>query len=193
MVSALGHALLGLLARGPATGYDLTRAMDRRLAYFWSARHSQVYPELARLEAAGLVEHEVVDGAGPRPTKRYAPTESGMAELLEWILQGPEESVERDSTLLRVSSLWLVDRAAARELVERVRQHSADRLELYREFAAEFEADPAAHDPGRPEFSTRATVEAGLRFHAGRLGWCEWLDQQLGAISPSRARAAARR
>ena len=64
MTSTLGHAILGLLARRPSTGYDLARRMDRPVGWFWTARHSQIYAELARLEHEGLVDHEEVDGAG---------------------------------------------------------------------------------------------------------------------------------
>ncbi|MBA3728896.1 MAG: PadR family transcriptional regulator, partial [Actinobacteria bacterium] len=44
---SLRHALLGLLAERPMSGYDLTKVFDSSLAYVWSAKHSQIYPELA--------------------------------------------------------------------------------------------------------------------------------------------------
>lgn len=181
MISGLGQALLGLLAREPATGYDLTRAMDRDLAYFWSARHSQVYPELAKLEAGGQVRHTVVAGAGPRPTKRYEITPEGKALLLEWIVTEPEQTVERDPVLLRISSLWLVDPAAAHAVVGGVRRRSTARLELYQRFAAEFDSRDETQDPGSPDFATRATLEVGIRYHQGRLDWCDWIDGRLDA------------
>ncbi len=49
MVTSLGYALLALLARTPLTGYDLAQRMLRSTDFFWTARHSQIYPELARL------------------------------------------------------------------------------------------------------------------------------------------------
>ena len=60
---SLRHAILGLLARQPSTGYDLARLFDLSLRTTWHASHSQIYPELARLEEAGMVE---VVGHGPR-------------------------------------------------------------------------------------------------------------------------------
>ncbi|GGB20497.1 PadR family transcriptional regulator [Flexivirga endophytica] len=179
MISALGHALLGLLAREPTTGYRLTRLMDRDLAYFWAAKHSQIYPELARLERDGHVRHTVVGGAGPRPTKRYELTADGRRALVEWLATEPEPTVERDPTLLRVSSLWLLEREAARAVVGRVRRLSTERLALYERFAAEFDSEPAASDPTAPVFATRATVEMGIRSQRARLDWCDWLDQRL--------------
>ena len=70
-MGTLGYAILGLLAKEPRTGYQIARAMNRPIGYIWTARHSQIYPELASLEADGLVRHAVVDGRGPRETKRY--------------------------------------------------------------------------------------------------------------------------
>lgn len=183
VISVLGYALLGLLARESATGYDLTGAMDRDLAYYWSARHSQIYPELAKLESGGHIRHTVIAGAGPRPTKRYELTQEGKSQLLAWIVSEPEPAVERDPVLLRISSMWLVDRAAARELVCGVRRRSGARLELFERFAREFDADARADDPASPDFATRATLEVGIRLNRVRLEWCDWLDERLEAQS----------
>lgn len=46
-MSTLGYAILGLLAAQPQTGYDLARLMRTPIGYMWTARHSQIYPELA--------------------------------------------------------------------------------------------------------------------------------------------------
>lgn len=48
---------------------------------FWHARHSQVYPELARLRDDGLVRYEVIEGPLPRDTKRYEATVDGRDAL----------------------------------------------------------------------------------------------------------------
>ena len=60
-MTTLGYAILGLLSREELSGYDLTGRMKGRVGYFWSARHSQIYPELARLEEGGYVTHSVVE------------------------------------------------------------------------------------------------------------------------------------
>ena len=61
---SLRHAVLGMLASQPGTGYELTQWFDRSLSHAWHASHSQIYPELAKLEAEGLVE---VIGEGRPP------------------------------------------------------------------------------------------------------------------------------
>ena len=46
---SLRHALLGLLADRPYSGWQLLKHFEGSLAYAWPALHSQIYPELARL------------------------------------------------------------------------------------------------------------------------------------------------
>jgi DNA-binding PadR family transcriptional regulator len=76
---ALRYALLGLLTAGPASGYDLTKRFDRSVGYAWHAGHSQIYPEMAKLCAEGLVE--VAEEAGPRGRKTYTITGAGLESL----------------------------------------------------------------------------------------------------------------
>jgi DNA-binding PadR family transcriptional regulator len=85
MPSTLGYALLGLLAREPLSGYDLAQQMKGPVAFFWQAQHSQIYPELARLEKDGLVQFEVVPQYDRPAKKVYAPTEAGRAALRAWV------------------------------------------------------------------------------------------------------------
>ena len=84
-MSTLGYAILGLLAAQPQTGYDLARLMRTPIGYMWTARHSQIYPELARLEGERLVTATVIDGPGPRDTKRYEITPAGWHALQDFL------------------------------------------------------------------------------------------------------------
>lgn len=185
MTSTLGHALLGLLARRPSTGYELARRMDRPVGWFWTARHSQIYPELARLEADGLVEHEEVPGPGPRQSKRYAVTPAGLEALRAWVASDLEPQPVRDLEVLRLWSVWTVDPATARDLVRRGRDQHAARLAAYEGELAELADDPAARDPGHPLFASRVTLEGGVRSRRAAVEWCDWLLGELGDAAAS--------
>src|SRR5260221_14613969 len=63
-VTTLGYALLGLLTRESCSGYDLGRHLKEPVSFFWQARYSQIYPELAKLEEQGLVTHTNYDQQG---------------------------------------------------------------------------------------------------------------------------------
>jgi len=81
----LGDVLLGVLAGGPAHGYDLKRAHDERFPASRTLAYGQVYSTLARLQSNALVEVvETRQGAGPERTV-YALTPAGSAELSTWL------------------------------------------------------------------------------------------------------------
>ena len=66
---SLRYALLGLLADRPYNGWQLLKNFEGSLAYAWPALHSQIYPELARLREAGLIESDCADAKTPVKTK----------------------------------------------------------------------------------------------------------------------------
>lgn len=179
----LGFALLGLLARAPSTGYDLARRMERPVGYFWSAHHGQIYPELARLEARGFVRHKVVEGAGPRATKRYAVTAAGRKALRQWMVEDLEPQPARDLETLRLWNVWLLDRPAALALVAEARKAHEARLTAYERERAELEGDAEAADPTHPKFASRLTLEGGVRTRRAAVEWCDWMREQLEQAS----------
>jgi PadR family transcriptional regulator AphA len=100
---SLRHALLALLDAGAMTGYELAKQFDTSVAYVWSAPHSQIYPELRKLEAEGLVT--AVDLArGAKGTKRaYSVTEAGAVELMRWAADVEVPPRPRDAAYLKAT------------------------------------------------------------------------------------------
>ena len=87
---SLRHAALGLLARGPASGYDLLKVFEASMANVWPATQSQLYGELNKLAETGLI---VVTQFGPRGRKEYAITDAGRAELQRWLTRPVDSPV----------------------------------------------------------------------------------------------------
>src|SRR5262249_51760087 len=112
-ISLLGYAILSLLVRAPHSGYDLAREMKRPHAFFYGpAQISQIYPELRRLQEAGLVTATHIEQQG-KPDKRvYTLAPAGMQQLQRWLV-APTPIVEvRSELLIKAHSLWLADPAA---------------------------------------------------------------------------------
>jgi PadR family transcriptional regulator AphA len=175
---SLRHALLGLLARGPASGYDLLKTFEISLANVWSATQSQVYAELGRLAAAGLVK---VSDEGPRGRKEYTIEESGRAELLHWLTEVEPVPEKRSAMLLRVFFFGQLDAEKARAYLRQRAEAAADQrehLESIKEFV----------DQGTDDLSVygRLALEWGLRFHAMQREWAEWAEGEIGHGSPAR-------
>src|SRR4051812_3075196 len=113
---SLRHAVLGLLAIEPTTGYDLARKFDSSLSNAWHASHSQIYPELARLTEAGMVE---VVGEGARNSRTYAVTDRGREELRDWLLTREANRSQRNETAVRWFLMALLEPADRRAAIER--------------------------------------------------------------------------
>ena len=111
MSMSVSHAVLGILARGPAHGYDLKREHDARFPGAKPLAYGQVYATLARLERDGHAEiAETAQGGGPERTV-YALTPDGRRALDEWLEQvepaGPypaDELVRKTITALHLGT-----------------------------------------------------------------------------------------
>jgi DNA-binding PadR family transcriptional regulator len=99
--TAVTWAVLGLIALGPRSGYDIKRIVDRSIRHFWAASYGQIYPELTRLEAAGWIAGEEA-ARGARSRRVFTITPQGTEALQGWLV-GYETRIElRDESLLRI-------------------------------------------------------------------------------------------
>ena len=106
------------------TGYDLVRHFQGTVGFLWSAPQSQIYPELRRMEAAGLIEATVAP-RGQRAQKRiYAVTEAGLAELRRWASEFAPLPAQRDPVYLKAAFFDLASVESARvQLRGHIAQH----------------------------------------------------------------------
>ncbi|GLZ04798.1 PadR family transcriptional regulator [Actinomadura sp. NBRC 104412] len=173
---SLRHAVLGLIVQVPGcSGYDLLKIFEISLAHVWQATQSQIYGELGKLAADGLIE---VASEGPRGRKEYAPTEAGRDELRRWLTGTPPRRVTRDEALLRVFFLGSIPHDQAREYLRREADDAAagyDEL-VDLEHRLNWTQDTMA------EFG-RIALEFGQRYMATRRDWARWALTQLEARS----------
>lgn len=89
-------AILGLLADGPRSGYDIRKEVQETLSHFWNESVSHIYPMLRRLHGKGLVSRKTELSEGRPPRHVYFITEEGLAELRGWLAE-PIEPPPRGS------------------------------------------------------------------------------------------------
>ncbi len=125
-------AVLGLVAFGEASGYDLARLAASSVAHIWTPSQSQIYKTLPRLAARGLVRTREVEQRG-RPDKAvYRITREGKVVLRRWL-----DEVEWEPPSGRVVfplKLFFCDFASpgtARAQLAAYRSYLARRLERY--------------------------------------------------------------
>lgn len=186
-VMSLRHATLAALLDGEASGYQLAKIFDVSVANYWHAVPQQLYLELNRLEADGLVEaRQVVQQR--RPNKRlFTITPAGRDALGEFIEVPSKPSFIRDDLLVKVRAAEAGDLATlAGELDERATQaHTKSELidgllSLLR--GKQSEAYFLAHSPRVGPYLT------GLRGRTFERENAVWCTQAAGVL---RARAAA--
>ncbi len=118
---ATAYALLGLLVFDGEeslglTGYELKQRADLTLRYYWvSPAMSQIYTELRRLAAVGLVESAPADGPA-----RYRITQLGHDSLTAWLFgRDPGFPVLKHPVALRL----LMGRLSTPAQLEAMLQH----------------------------------------------------------------------
>lgn len=180
-MTTLGYAILGLLARESLSGYDVTQRMRGKVGFFWGAGHSQIYPELARLEEGGFVTHSVVEQRERPDKKVFEITQAGLDALREWAAAAPPRRPPKDELTLKAYSVWLVDgEAAARLFREEGRRHE-EQLAQYEEIRVRMEEE-WSDDIGRPatpRFASYATLRRGILYERGNAEWCRWLAEAV--------------
>ena len=166
---SLRHGLLGLLAEGPASGYDLARRFQEVLGALWPAQHPKIYAELAKMTAEGLID---LDSRGPRGRKSYRITDAGMDEVRRWLTDVDVDHTVRLEPLLRSFFFWLMD-------PDELARHLAEEAHFYTERAAEYREYANRKDAG--EFGTtaqvqsmRITIEGGVRVYEALADWAKW-------------------
>ena len=82
---SLRHALLALLRVSPLTGYDLQKEFSVSVGHVWHAPDSQIYPELRKMEAEGLIEGEVLPWGTKGKKRQYRVTAEGDRFFLGWM------------------------------------------------------------------------------------------------------------
>jgi PadR family transcriptional regulator, regulatory protein AphA len=172
-LSSIGRVIVGMIAFGKRTGYDIKTFVDRTARYFWAASYGQIYPELKRLEDQGLVRGRA-EPSGGRARTVYELTEAGKAALEQWLGADEEPSYElRDEGMLK---LFFSD-----SLPER-------RIEIVRAIRAREERDLAHLRSIEPHASkgpagSYLTLQMGIELTESTIKWCEATERRLAAES----------
>ncbi|HET7478159.1 MAG TPA: PadR family transcriptional regulator [Rubrobacteraceae bacterium] len=194
-MTTLGYAILGLLAQEALSGYDLTQRMKGRVGNFWSARHSQIYPELARLEGDGYVTHSVV-AQQDRPDKKvYEITAAGLETLKEWVTEPPSPRPTRDELVLKAYCVWLADPEKAARLFREEELRHEEQLARYEKTRdwMESEHGEEVNRPDSPWFAGYASLRRGIGYETEYAQWCRWVADSIeGKAEPSGRRKKGR-
>jgi PadR family transcriptional regulator, regulatory protein AphA len=190
-LSATAKVILGMLAARPRSGYEIKQLVDHSARFFWAASYGQIYPELKRLEDAGLVTGSDGSRDGRQRTV-YKLTAKGKRAAREWINSPPEVYELRDEGLLKLFFAGSLEPRRAAEIARERAAASREKAAALRSIAEHVD------DSGRPAEGPQADPDAGsltvLRYGIESSEWAaEWferaakqLERATGAESATR-------
>ncbi|MFT4081374.1 MAG: PadR family transcriptional regulator [Nocardioides sp.] len=180
-LSPSAYAMLGFLAFGEASGYDLRRVAADTVANFWAAADSQIYPALTQLEAAGLVTS--TDQPGSRGRQVYRITPEGERALDDWLRQPARAPAFRHPAMIRLFFGWRLPAADLRLLIDRRRDQLREQLSGIERQRADangmLAALPEGSDVARKAAFGALIIDGGVEITAAELRWWDTVAERL--------------
>lgn len=170
-LSITSYVVLGLIGmRGPSTSYDLKRAVNHSVGFFWPFPHAQLYSEPKRLAEAGLLDVSAETSGRRRQT--FSITDKGREALRHWLAEPTTEQMQiRDIAELKLFfSELATDQDVLALAQEQVVQHQ-NRIDTYESMQSRF--------AGRDEIAPRMVpLRLGLAMeHAALQFWVDLSEQ----------------
>jgi PadR family transcriptional regulator AphA len=169
-------AVLGLLAEGERSGYELAKLAEDAVVYLWTPSRSQMYKVLPRLVAAGFAGVREVEQRG-RPDKAvYTITPRGVGALRAWLEEADEEPA--GGRVVFALKLFFCDHASpatARAQLAAYRRYLERRLEAYEQMEPKLGTSSRSY-PGH-------VLQHGLTRVRATLAW---IDEAAEAIEADR-------
>jgi PadR family transcriptional regulator AphA len=170
VLNPIAYALLGLLQVKSLSGYEMKALIDKSIRFFWAASYGQIYPELRRLESAGLVERQSAP-QGQRQRNVYLLTPDGEAVLQDWLVADDVGYEYRDLGLLKLFLSGGLTTQGQLALLDRLAAHHERTLEQVR-----------AIERGLPAgvgYPRTLVLEYGLALHEFNVDWFRRAKQRV--------------
>lgn len=179
-LTTLDRALLGIIDRGRASGYDIHRLFSATPMAVFSSSPGSIYPALARLERRGLLRARLDSATEARPRRVYSITRQGVAALEAWLREPvTREELVRDARLpvLRFSlAERRLTRAQAISYLEGYRRALADYGKELESYLEQLEGGEELH----PALALRSGID-GFRCQA------RWVDHAIADLERAEA------
>jgi PadR family transcriptional regulator, regulatory protein AphA len=166
-----GRVILGMVALGKQTGYDIKQLVDRSVRFFWAASYGQIYPELRSLEEQGLITGHP-EPSGGRARTVYELTDAGRHALENW-LEG-EIGVHwelRDEGMLKLFFSDFTDPEHRLQNLRAMREGHERKLEQLKTLQA---------NGGPVHTGPALTLELGMGMTQWLIDWCREAERRLG-------------
>lgn len=165
-------ALLILMDKEPASGYDLAQRFNRGIGQFWQASHQQIYQQLKKMHEQGFVQFTVQKQQGKPDRKVYEITAAGEQDLNEWLAAQEKPPTVRDALLIKI---YAASRGDPQRLLNEVQRHiQLHETQLVAHLQEEQQFFSANKTMQRKLRWPYITLRRGIRYEQE---WIEWLKE----------------
>jgi DNA-binding PadR family transcriptional regulator len=178
-LSATAKVILGMLAGRPRSGYEIKQLVDSSARFFWAASYGQIYPELKKLEGAGLIAGDD-SSQGARQRTTFKLTAEGRRVARRWIEQPPEVLEMRDEGLLKLFFAGAIDPKRAAEIARERAAISRAKMEQLRAIAEQVEETGSPAGPeAEPDPGSLTILRYGIEMSEWTAEWFERAAEDL--------------
>jgi DNA-binding PadR family transcriptional regulator/dienelactone hydrolase len=169
------HAVLGLIAFGECSGYDLARGAERSIGAMWAPSRSQIYKVLPRLVDLGCARVRAVEQEA-RPDKAlYSITRRGRDVLRAWVEEIEDEPAAGASMfVMKIFFGWAGSPDAAVAQLDAYEAHLERRLAQYCALADRLPDDEPVH--------SRIAIDHAVARLSATLNWAADTRTKLAAL-----------
>jgi DNA-binding PadR family transcriptional regulator len=185
--SSSQEVLLGLLTVEPMSGYDLGQSIRASIGFFWNESYGQIYPNLKKLAAAGLVKAKTEKQKGKPDRRVYSITPKGRTHLEKWLAVEPQPEVPRNELLLKLFFGVQAGPETVIGYVERMAERKKTYLEKFRQIERELQSQMGRY-PDVPYW--RMAARFGQLQLEAHQRWAEETLKVLRKMEASRRRRA---
>jgi PadR family transcriptional regulator, regulatory protein AphA len=193
-LSATAKVILGMLAARPRSGYEIKQLVDSSARFFWTASYGQIYPELKKLEQAGLITGDDTS-TGARQRTTFKLTTAGKCAAREWIGSPPEVLESRDEGLLKLFFAGAIEPERAAEIARERAAISREKAAQLRAIEATVEEapDPADGPAAEPDAGSLTVLRYGIEMSEWAADFFERAAEELKSMNTRTATAAGGR
>jgi PadR family transcriptional regulator AphA len=177
-LNATAKVILGMLAARPRSGYEIKTLVDSSARFFWAASYGQIYPELKRLEDAGLITGADAS-QGARQRTVYKLTAKGKRAAREWIEHRPEVFELRDEGLLELFFAGSIDPSRTAEIARERAAKAARTAGELRGVEEQIEEKRTEGDEFSPDQGSLTVLRYGIEMNEWAAEWFERAAEQL--------------
>lgn len=174
-VNTTRYALLGMLALGPSSGYDIKRKMAQSTDHFWSESDGSIYPILKQLLEQNRVSVHQENLNTAKPKNIYTITPAGRQELESWLAQAPSVMLRRNELLLKLFFGANVDKAIIINHLYAFKSKCQQLLMGYEAHELSYMEKKLSQDVA----CQWATLKCGIAHTQTNIRWC---DETIGML-----------